>query len=143
MLRDHHLRRAEARAQNLDRAMRLGRAAHEDVERGIAGFRPGVDRDVRLRQHRHAGNTVVRREMMQVDVQQRRLGRLDAFAQSVLDVGEIVDALGAPKVDDKMRSGETLAVALNKRSEEHTSELQSLMRISYAVFCLKKKKTKK
>src|SRR3546814_10523835 len=31
---------------------------------------------------------------------------------------------------------------LMKRSEEHTSELQSLMRISYAVFCLKKKKTK-
>src|SRR3546814_3799373 len=29
---------------------------------------------------------------------------------------------------------------LNKRSEEHTSELQSLMRISYAVFCLKTKK---
>src|SRR3546814_5872953 len=29
------------------------------------------------------------------------------------------------------------------RSEEHTSELQSLMRISYAVFCLKKKKTKR
>src|SRR3546814_6803963 len=29
------------------------------------------------------------------------------------------------------------------RSEEHTSELQSLMRISYAVFCLKKKKEKK
>src|SRR3546814_1486232 len=33
----------------------------------------------------------------------------------------------------------TLVIA---RSEEHTSELQSLMRISYAVFCLKKKKTK-
>src|SRR3546814_9576978 len=31
---------------------------------------------------------------------------------------------------------------LKKRSEEHTSELQSLMRISYAVFCLKKKKIK-
>src|SRR3546814_9958208 len=29
-----------------------------------------------------------------------------------------------------------------ERSEEHTSELQSLMRISYAVFCLKKKKSK-
>src|SRR3546814_7602805 len=29
------------------------------------------------------------------------------------------------------------------RAEEHTSELQSLMRISYAVFCLKKKKTQK
>src|SRR3546814_12554232 len=31
-------------------------------------------------------------------------------------------------------------VARGQRSEEHTSELQSLMRISYAVFCLKKKK---
>src|SRR3546814_5859548 len=31
---------------------------------------------------------------------------------------------------------------LMQRSEEHTSELQSLMRISYAVFCLKKKKNK-
>src|SRR3546814_2946630 len=30
----------------------------------------------------------------------------------------------------------------NQRSEEHTSELQSLMRISYAVFCLKKKKSR-
>src|SRR3546814_2910903 len=33
------------------------------------------------------------------------------------------------------------AAVLRLRSEEHTSELQSLMRISYAVFCLKKKKT--
>src|SRR3546814_5322216 len=32
--------------------------------------------------------------------------------------------------------------ATGDRSEEHTSELQSLMRISYAVFCLKKKKKK-
>src|SRR3546814_8453300 len=32
--------------------------------------------------------------------------------------------------------------AASGRSEEHTSDLQSLMRISYAVFCLKKKKTK-
>src|SRR3546814_1028088 len=35
------------------------------------------------------------------------------------------------------------AASHRKRSEEHTSELQSLMRISYAVFCLKKKKKKK
>src|SRR3546814_1918389 len=33
------------------------------------------------------------------------------------------------------------AMLARKRSEEHTSELQSLMRISYAVFCLKKKTT--
>src|SRR3546814_2130144 len=37
-------------------------------------------------------------------------------------------------------SATRLAVATSIRSEEHTSELQSLMRISYAVFCLKKKK---
>src|SRR3546814_10145271 len=36
----------------------------------------------------------------------------------------------------------TAQIGLALRSEEHTSELQSLMRISYAVFCLKKKKTK-
>src|SRR3546814_5947242 len=33
------------------------------------------------------------------------------------------------------------ATSCGRRSEEHTSELQSLMRISYAVFCLKKKKS--
>src|SRR3546814_10063725 len=35
--------------------------------------------------------------------------------------------------------GDVAEQALEQRSEEHTSELQSLMRISYAVFCLKKK----
>src|SRR3546814_7069769 len=37
---------------------------------------------------------------------------------------------------------EVVAELAGDRSEEHTSELQSLMRISYAVFCLKKKKQK-
>src|SRR3546814_1975930 len=45
----------------------------------------------------------------------------------VIDIGSTV--LGYVAADD----------ARNERSEEHTSELQSLMRISYAVFCLKKK----
>src|SRR3546814_9277936 len=36
-----------------------------------------------------------------------------------------------------------IVAAVDARSEEHTSELQSLMRISYAVFCLKKKKETK
>src|SRR3546814_7667992 len=39
------------------------------------------------------------------------------------------------------RTGSAIGVDLQVRSEEHTSELQSLMRISYAVFCLKKKNT--
>src|SRR3546814_1051390 len=38
---------------------------------------------------------------------------------------------------------DVVAVHDLRRSEEHTSELQSLMRISYAVFCLKKKNTNK
>src|SRR3546814_2783774 len=40
---------------------------------------------------------------------------------------------------DELRSGLKTYLPLGLRSEEHTSELQSLMRISYAVFCLKKK----
>src|SRR3546814_7639885 len=50
-----------------------------------------------------------------------------------LERGEIVDESGMPQAPDS---------SYLARSEEHTSELQSLMRISYAVFCLKKKKTK-
>src|SRR3546814_9163446 len=47
------------------------------------------------------------------------------------------------KVDGVTRTAEKAhfeASAIDARSEEHTSELQSLMRISYAVFCLNKKK---
>src|SRR3546814_8591684 len=43
---------------------------------------------------------------------------------------------------DRYLTGRNTVVANGIRSEEHTSELQSLMRISYAVFCLKKKITK-
>src|SRR3546814_2924646 len=43
--------------------------------------------------------------------------------------------LSAPKIEGK------ISLRASIRSEEHTSELQSLMRISYAVFCLNKKKT--
>src|SRR3546814_5609044 len=46
---------------------------------------------------------------------------------------DLAHRLGAVAVAEGIEDGETMA-----RSEEHTSELQSLMRISYAVFCLKK-----
>src|SRR3546814_5440006 len=52
----------------------------------------------------------------------------------VIEGMEHVDAL--PKGEPPANPGK-----IQKRSEEHTSELQSLMRISSAVFCLKKKKT--
>src|SRR3546814_1531923 len=47
-------------------------------------------------------------------------------------------AVGRP-LFDRHHQGLKLTEAGRTRSEEHTSELQSLMRISYAVFCLKKK----
>src|SRR3546814_6792369 len=54
-------------------------------------------------------------------------------------------AVDAAAIGHLSGSGLALAVLAGtrrfRRSEEHTSELQSLMRISYAVFCLKKKKT--
>src|SRR3546814_8518102 len=53
------------------------------------------------------------------------LGRVDHF----------VDPLGRADI-----AGIDAQAGRTRRSEEHTSELQSLMRISYAVFCLKKKK---
>src|SRR3546814_4789015 len=56
---------------------------------------------------------------------------------------DVADADGADLVDgeDAVHAGvDRLAAFAVGRSEEHTSELQSLMRLSYAVFCLKKKK---
>src|SRR3546814_2597885 len=48
---------------------------------------------------------------------------------------------GAGLVELRRRPDNLRQTFASKRSEEHTSELQSLMRISYAVFCLKKKTT--
>src|SRR3546814_4143089 len=54
--------------------------------------------------------------------QHKNIGRMSIVAENEATIGELrLDAL------------------ILSRSEEHTSELQSLMRISYAVFCLKKK----
>src|SRR3546814_9822481 len=49
----------------------------------------------------------------------------------------------AARITGRARCGRMDAARTYCRSEEHTSELQSLMRISYAVFCLKKKKNTK
>src|SRR3546814_10517568 len=51
-----------------------------------------------------------------------------------------VNATSSGSTTGNWSSGTGTASHLSQRSEEHTSELQSLMRISYAVFCLKKKK---
>src|SRR3546814_7411921 len=70
---------------------------------------------------------------------------LNWTVQSILAVGPLGNARANGRERRKtskipLRAQASLDPA--GRSEEHTSELQSLMRISYAVFCLKKKKTK-
>src|SRR3546814_5685821 len=52
---------------------------------------------------------------------------------------QVVYYLSDPKAAGFRKEGASAAGPMTDRSEEHTSELQSLMRISYAVFCLKKK----
>src|SRR3546814_9405189 len=66
------------------------------------------------------------------------------FMRRLLAFGIRVSGRLATAVGMSAAAGDQLLVCLRieggQRSEEHTSELQSLMRISYAVFCLKKKK---
>src|SRR3546814_1632559 len=69
-----------------------------------------------------------------------------ATSGDALSGGQQRDVRGAPgkralgRDEPRMIGGAERHFACAPRSEEHTSELQSLMRISYAVFCLKKKK---
>src|SRR3546814_4105081 len=58
-------------------------------------------------------------------------------AKQLPEAGDVLAVEAAQRLGRHVAAGEAGAAG---RSEEHTSELQSLMRISYAVFCLKKKK---
>src|SRR3546814_8421537 len=81
----------------------------------------------------HARRALLRQ--LQVDPRRREVdqlaGAVDGQVHRVL-LAELLQLLRVRAFDP----------ARDRRSEEHTSELQSLMRISYAVFCLKKKKKK-
>src|SRR3546814_5249404 len=66
----------------------------------------------------------------------------DPSAGIGIDLGEAVRHERGACVACPLRGHEDVDVADEARSEEHTSEIQSLMRNSYAVFCLKKKKTR-
>src|SRR3546814_9447653 len=85
------------------------------------------------------------------------VGNVDVRLLAPRERAQIKDEIGHPDDDEPdigipfrlgifLRLGDTHEIAGHRkdaeqiRSEEHTSELQSLMRISYAVFCLKKKK---
>src|SRR3546814_9591308 len=79
-----------------------------------------------------------------VEMSQKRLG-LSAVVDNtnrllgVFTDGDLRRALDDTAIDLRTAVIDTLMTHDAKRSEEHTSALQSLMRISYAVFCFKKK----
>src|SRR3546814_6033164 len=69
--------------------------------------------------------------------------------RTIIEIGRVLRPLQRQSVSQpthvflsaRQSNANALTISISKtRSEEHTSELQSLMRISYAVFCLKKKK---
>src|SRR3546814_10186854 len=76
-------------------------------------------------------------ELVLAKVRAHVFGNLDRIVDVALDVQGIGHRVRV--VGEEGLAGAALVV-VDDRSEEHTSELQSLMRISYAVFCLKKKK---
>src|SRR3546814_3430371 len=80
------------------------------------------------------------------DAMARIARALGVEGNAAVAMHQIARRLGAPMAlrelgmpEAAIREAAALATANPYRSEEHTSELQSLMRISYAVFCLKKK----
>src|SRR3546814_10336494 len=108
----------------------------------------------RVLAHRQAGRAVGDRRNVELDVAERELRdrrQLVADRLRFLELPQPVrqglaeSDLHAAHAFDAADQREPATCAVDhagRRSEEHTSELQSLMRISYAVFCLKKKKTK-
>src|SRR3546814_4521544 len=79
-----------------------------------------------------------------------RLGHADQLFSARIRIGTVTNAPFDPLENRRETEEDIDAVerpvapdATPRRSEEHTSELQSLMRISYTVFCLKKKNTTK
>src|SRR3546814_6935535 len=83
-------------------------------------------------------------EQLGGDTMQRHVGRSPSVLAAYLAEDPQSRSIGS--FPDPRTAGAVIGAALRPdehsydRSEEHTSELQSLMRISYAVFCLKKKK---
>src|SRR3546814_2082494 len=81
---------------------------------------------------------------MPLVVKKGSIARPSVSAAMPTPVSLTVKTTNSPGVRDSSRAAGPARVTQSaptaSRSEEHTSELQSLMRISYAVFCLKKKK---
>src|SRR3546814_7666616 len=82
------------------------------------------------------GRPVLKRTLVLID-SRHGIKDVDREMMAMLDTAAVSYRLVLTKAD-KVKASDLAAVHAETRSEEHTSELQSLMRISYAVFCLKK-----
>src|SRR3546814_7331920 len=97
-----------------------------------------ADMDLAMLAGRTAGTVLA--PNLEFDARQRLADRRDTAADQRIVGGKGgAMILGAEQRDRRTGLGQAIGVDEGDRSEEHTSELQSLMRISYAVFCLKKK----
>src|SRR3546814_3209140 len=111
----------------------------------IGAQRVAIALDLVLHPRRVADDEAVAHEV--VELRREATGRLIRLAAPACVGLVFVDERSAHLVQGRAVIGADINLAADRvilglRSEEHTSELQSLMRNSYAVFCLKKKNTK-
>src|SRR3546814_3320093 len=108
---------------------RSDRAIGHDQRCGEGIVEPGGDRRRQMNiGHNIFGDPAIGHERHRALANQRRI---DALPDFVDDAGDL-----DPRREGPRRTDLVAVLDDQRRSEEHTSELQSLMRISYAVFCL-------
>src|SRR3546814_4906071 len=122
-------------------AMLVGSTAHATENDGIDGFFENIPG--KFSANVAIASDYVFRGISQTGAAPALQGGFDWAHSIATDELPLNLSLGVWGSNVDFADGDNASVELDYRSEEHTSELQSLMRISYAVFCLKKKTKKK
>src|SRR3546814_1841018 len=130
----------------------MGKAVSSDLRlRMVRGIASGKSRLAVAAQFEVAPSTAVRVQVRYAATgsvepakqgRPRGSGKLGPYRQAIVDKVKAKPDITMPDLAVWLEARHGVSVDpsnLSKRSEEHTSELQSLIRISYAVFCLKKK----
>src|SRR3546814_6207247 len=104
----------------------------------LRGIETRLGQELVLEPQRDAASVAIDGEARAVALA-RRLEQRHALEERAVVAGRLQADVGEPLGD--VGRGHAVAAGAGFKSEEHTSELQSLMRISYAVFCLKQTKS--
>src|SRR3546814_2828745 len=144
------IRSLGAAFEQLDIAVQMARAAEQDVLQVIffqVHVAAGADQNAVLVEQAHrgfveaaVGGLAVLDVLLALD-EGRRVG--DDYVEAFLGVLQFLHRLEGITLDAAHLLRHAVECGVSLRSDEHTSELQSLTRISYDAFCLKKKKKKK